>query len=91
MACGITWALGEIRTATVLIALTLQWAKPEERHPACRDRAADRHPACRDRAADRHPACRDRAADRDSNAEPAAYNTYPASLDKRGQRIADAG
>lgn len=69
MACGITWALGEIRTATVLIALTLQWAKPEERHPACRDRAADR----------------------DSNAEPAAYNTYPASLDKRGQRIADAG
>jgi putative membrane protein/putative copper resistance protein D len=39
---GITWAFGEIPTAIVLIALTLQWAKSEERQARRRDRAADR-------------------------------------------------
>ncbi|WP_099907375.1 cytochrome c oxidase assembly protein [Streptomyces sp. TLI_171] len=42
LAGGITWAFGEIPTAIVLIALTLQWAKSEERQARRRDRAADR-------------------------------------------------
>jgi len=42
IAGGITWAFGEIPTAIVLIALTLQWAKSEERQARRRDRAADR-------------------------------------------------
>ncbi|MFJ9520168.1 cytochrome c oxidase assembly protein [Kitasatospora sp. NPDC101801] len=42
LAGGITWAFGEIPTAIVLIALTLQWAKSEERQGRRRDRAADR-------------------------------------------------
>ncbi|WP_441248587.1 cytochrome c oxidase assembly protein [Kitasatospora sp. McL0602] len=42
MAGGITWAFGEIPTAVVLIALTLQWAKSEERQARRKDRAADR-------------------------------------------------
>ncbi|MGK4579387.1 cytochrome c oxidase assembly protein [Kitasatospora sp. HPMI-4] len=42
LAGGITWAFGEIPTAVVLIALTLQWAKSEERQARRRDRAADR-------------------------------------------------
>ncbi|MDH6124937.1 putative membrane protein [Kitasatospora sp. GP82] len=43
LAGGITWAFGEIPTAIVLIALTLQWAKSEERQARRRDRAADRN------------------------------------------------
>ncbi|MFJ8039872.1 cytochrome c oxidase assembly protein [Kitasatospora sp. NPDC096147] len=69
IAGGITWAFGEIPTAIVLIALTLQWAKSEERQARRRDRKADR----------------------DGDAELAAYNAYLASLDKRGQRAAEAG
>ncbi|GAA2794358.1 cytochrome c oxidase assembly protein [Kitasatospora paracochleata] len=42
IAGGITWAFGEIPTAIVLIALTLQWARSEERQARRRDRAADR-------------------------------------------------
>lgn len=42
LAGGITWAFGEIPTAIVLIALTLQWARSEERQARRRDRAADR-------------------------------------------------
>ncbi|GAA0659200.1 cytochrome c oxidase assembly protein [Kitasatospora atroaurantiaca] len=42
IAGGITWAFGEIPTAIVLIALTLQWAKSEERQARRQDRAADR-------------------------------------------------
>ncbi len=42
MAGGITWAFGEIPTAVVLIALTLQWAKSEERQARRQDRAAER-------------------------------------------------
>lgn len=63
VAGGITWAFGEIPTALVLIALTLQWAKSEERQARRRDRAADR----------------------DGDAELAAYNSYLASLEKRGR------
>ncbi|WP_104821338.1 cytochrome c oxidase assembly protein [Kitasatospora sp. MMS16-BH015] len=43
LAGGITWAFGEIPTAVVLIALTLQWAKSEERQARRKDRAADRN------------------------------------------------
>ncbi|WP_345702092.1 cytochrome c oxidase assembly protein [Kitasatospora terrestris] len=42
IAGGITWAFGEIPTAIVLIALTLQWARSEERQARRADRAADR-------------------------------------------------
>jgi putative copper resistance protein D len=43
LAGGLAWAFSEIPTAVVLIALTFQWAKSEERHSRRKDRAADRN------------------------------------------------
>jgi putative copper resistance protein D len=42
LAGGLAWAFSEIPTAVVLIALTFQWAKSEERQSRRKDRAADR-------------------------------------------------
>jgi putative copper resistance protein D len=42
LAGGLAWAFSEIPTAVVLIALTFQWAKSEERVSRRKDRVADR-------------------------------------------------
>ncbi|WP_042417309.1 cytochrome c oxidase assembly protein [Streptacidiphilus anmyonensis] len=43
LAGGLAWAFSEIPTAVVLIALTFQWAKSEERLSRRKDRVADRN------------------------------------------------
>jgi putative copper resistance protein D len=43
LAGGLAWSFSEIPTAVVLIALTFQWAKSEERQSRRKDRAADRN------------------------------------------------
>ncbi|WP_051943133.1 cytochrome c oxidase assembly protein [Streptacidiphilus rugosus] len=43
LAGGLAWAFSEIPTAVVLIALTFQWAKSEERQSRRKDRAAERN------------------------------------------------
>ncbi|SEL92122.1 putative copper resistance protein D [Streptacidiphilus jiangxiensis] len=43
LAGGLAWAFSEIPTAVVLIALTFQWAKSEERVSRRKDRIADRN------------------------------------------------
>ena len=43
LAGGLAWAFSEIPTAVVLIALTFQWAKSEERVSRRKDRVADRN------------------------------------------------
>ncbi|MEV7211738.1 cytochrome c oxidase assembly protein [Kitasatospora cineracea] len=64
LAGGITWAFGEIPTAIVLIALTLQWAKSEERQARRRDRAADRDGDAELEAYNRYLASLERGANR---------------------------
>ncbi|MFB7949383.1 cytochrome c oxidase assembly protein [Kitasatospora phosalacinea] len=64
LAGGITWAFGEIPTAIVLIALTLQWAKSEERQARRRDRAADRDGDAELEAYNQYLASLDRGANR---------------------------
>ncbi|WP_236046633.1 cytochrome c oxidase assembly protein [Streptacidiphilus fuscans] len=43
LAGGLAWAFSEIPSTVVLIALTFQWAKSEERQSRRKDRAADRN------------------------------------------------